>query len=127
MLIQFNGQWLTNDGSGTYSERAITSAQEVRPTAEEVIQIAQFLRGKSSMPYDRGNQITNISFKVTRNFALINPSDTNPIGTTESFMLLDFWSQPKSGAVTLFCGPIGISPMRRVYGANAVLKSSPSI
>lgn len=127
MLIQLNGVWLTNDGTGTYSERQITSAQEIKLNGKQLVQIAQFLRGPTSIPYARLNPINELSFKVTRNFALINPSDPNPIASAESYMILDFWTKPLSGVLTFVCGQV-LSP-NQIYlqSQNAILNSSPSL
>ena len=127
MLVQYAGSWVTNDGSGTFSERAITSAQGFKVNGKQLVQIAQFLRGLSEIPIARGNKINVITFAVTRNFALLNPSDTNPIGSAEAFALTHFTSLPQSGLLKLFPGPIGGSPSLLVTAQNAVLEATPSV
>jgi hypothetical protein len=127
MLIQFNGVFLTNDGSGTYPERAITSAQQFQLDGKQNIQVAEFIRGITAIPYARQNKLSTLRFKVTRNFALINPADTNPIATCEQFALTDFSLRAQNGILFIYCGPIGGSPQLCVQATNAVLESSPSI
>ena len=126
MLIQFNGTWLTNDGSGTYPERAWTSACNVKLNGKQLIQEAQFLRGVSALPIARGNKINQLSFDVIRNFQLLNPSASNWIALTEAFALTHFSGLPTYGALVLTCGAPGETSIV-VQAANAVLEAEPNL
>lgn len=109
MLVRYNNVWLTNDGSGTFSGRAITSTSEGRLNGKQLIQEAAFLRGISGIPIPRGNLTHSFNFKVYRNFQLLNPAASNPVALAEIFMLTHFTQLPKSGVLQVYCGGLEVN------------------
>jgi hypothetical protein len=125
MLVKFNGVWLTNDGSGTFPERAITSTQGATLSGKEVVQEVQFMRALASTFFDRGNLSHTFTFKVARNFQLLMPDEPNPIAQASAFMLTHFTLLAKSGALLMQCGGWGEAPLF-AQASNAVLESTPN-
>jgi len=126
MLVCFAGTWLTNDGTGTFSERAITSTMEASFNGKQIVQDAQFLRAAFAQPIARSNKSNVFTFKVSREFKQLNPSAPNPLALAESFAATHFSNLPTTGLLAITCGGYGTTAIS-VTSVNAVLEETPEI
>jgi len=75
---------------------------------EEILQIAQYLRAAASVPLERGNTLTTISFKLEREHA--------DARAAAEYALLHAASIPKTGNVVFQCEGPGVSKIKLVNG-----------
>jgi len=113
MRISLNNIWLTNDGATDL--HAWTDAHDVKLNGRQIVQDAQFLRALAAQPLARGNQVNELRFTVTRQYA--------SVAEASAALLTAFSSLPPSGSATIICGAYGETPLTCTF--SAVLAEMP--
>lgn len=121
MYIAINGTYLTNDGSGSYTERQITPAHEFTLNGKRLSQIAHFLRATAAQPFDRGNITNTLRFKVTRGQGYFAT-----LAAAEAFVATHFSNLPGSGPLLIVCG-LTSDPQLLATATVSVLEAVPTL